>query len=92
MARVYCLAYYSYLHSLEMLTDEECGRLFRAMLGYASSGEDSELCGNERFVWPMIKNQIDRDNSAYEEKCRKLRENASKSHKSAGGGETGQDE
>lgn len=43
---------------LEELTDAECGRLFKAMLAYASTGETLELSGNERYVWPAARQSI----------------------------------
>lgn len=43
---------------LEELTDAECGRLFKAMLVYAATGEQLELSGNERYVWPAARQSI----------------------------------
>ncbi len=40
-----------------------------AMLNYASTGEEPQFEGNERFIWPTIKAQMDRDSAAYQEKC-----------------------
>ena len=40
-----------------------------AMLNYASTGEEPQFEGNERFIWPTIKAQMDRDSAAYHEKC-----------------------
>lgn len=75
MAREYFQAYHSYLQSMEPLNDAECGRLFRALLKYSETGECEELRGNERFVFPTMRAQIDRDNQKYEEKCQKNSEN-----------------
>ena len=80
MAREYFQAYHSYLQSLEPLNDAECGRLFRALLKYSETGECEELRGNERFIFPTMRAQIDRDNQKYEEKCKKNRENGSRSN------------
>ena len=71
MAREYFHAYYSYLQSMEPLNDAECGRLFRALLQYSKTGECEELRGNERFVFPTMRAQIDRDNHKYENQCQK---------------------
>lgn len=76
MSRAYFCAYYSYSDQLEELTDEEVGRLFRAVFRYASYGEVPQLTGNERFVFPAIRGQIDRDVEKYEALCEKNRENA----------------
>lgn len=75
MAREYFHAYYSYLQSMEPLNDAECGRLFRALLQYSKTGECEELRGNERFVFPTMRAQIDRDNHKYENQCQKNAEN-----------------
>lgn len=45
---------------MEPLNFEEKGRLFESMLIYAESGQEPEsLEGNERFVWPTAKRDID---------------------------------
>ena len=67
----YFLAYYSYFETIELLSDAECGRLFRALLKYAKDGENPELTGNERFLFPAIRSQIDRDAKRYREVCEK---------------------
>ena len=61
MAREYFCAYHSYLEAIEALTDAEKGRLFTACLIYSMTGEAQELCGNERFLFPLFRQQIDRD-------------------------------
>lgn len=71
----YVCLYASYRESLSPFTDEERGRIMMAMLSYAATGEDPGLSGNERFIWPTIKAQIDRDVAAYQKKCEKNREN-----------------
>lgn len=78
MAIEYIAAYYSYLEYMEPLSDEECGRLFKACLTYGKTGEQPGLLGNERFVWPAIKSQIDRDKQKYAEKCKRQSENIKK--------------
>jgi hypothetical protein len=45
---------------------------------YSKTGEVPELRGNERFVFPAFRSQIDRDNANYEEMCRKQSENIKK--------------
>ncbi len=78
MAREYFCAYHSLLEGLQAFSDAECGRLFRACLKYSSEGTTAELSGNERFIWPMLKNMIDRDKEAYSEKCETNRLNGEK--------------
>lgn len=49
-----------------------------AMLTYSTTGEIPEFEGNERYIWPTIQAQIDRDADAYQEKCAKNRANGAK--------------
>lgn len=77
-------AYHSYKKALEPLTYEERGRLFTALLEYSATGQMIELSGNERFVWGLMQEQIDRDKAAYEKKCAKNRENGAKSGQANG--------
>lgn len=75
MAIEYFNAYHSYLKSIAPLNDAERGRLFTALLEYSSTGVTPDLRGNERFIFPTMKEQIDRDMQKYEAKCNKNREN-----------------
>ena len=70
MAREYICLYHSYRDAIRALDDAERGRLLTAMLEYTLTGDAGNLRGNERFVFPIIKSQIDRDNAKYETKCR----------------------
>ena len=71
-------AYHSYLKAMEPLNDAERGRLFTACLQYSMMGEAPELRGNERFVFPSMAAQIDRDKEKYQSKCKKRSANAKK--------------
>ena len=77
MAREYFCAYHSFSKSVEPLNDAERGRLFMACLQYSESGIEPELRGNERFVFPTIREQIDRDRDKYEQVCENNRKNGS---------------
>ena len=66
MAMRYVQVYHDFIHSLTPLSDAERGRLFTAMLEYAGQGTAPDLRGNERFVWPQLKSQIDRDCKRYD--------------------------
>lgn len=66
MAREYFPAYHSYLEVMEALTDAEKGRLFTACLLYSKTGEVPQLSGNERYLFPAFRSQIDRDKKSYE--------------------------
>ena len=85
MAREYVCLYHSYLKSVEPLNDAERGRLFTALLTYSSTGAEPELHGNERFVFPTMRQQIDRDVEQYERKCSINRANGALGCKANGG-------
>ena len=72
--------YYDWITAFEALSPAELGRLTMCALKYSAYGEESELTGNERFTWPLIKSQIDRDNARYEEISKKRREAGALSH------------
>jgi len=78
VAREYFKAYHSYLESIEPLGDAERGRLFTALLTYSRTGIVPELQGNERFVFPTLKSNIEREIASYEENSAKNAINGSK--------------
>ena len=63
----YIKLFVDYLDAIEPLGDAERGRLFTSLLEYARTGEAPQLGGNERFLFPMMRAQIDRDNAAMTE-------------------------
>lgn len=63
---------------VEMLSDEERGRLFLAILRYAGTGELPTLPGNERFLWDTFKWQMDRSQEVYRKKKEAGAENRGK--------------
>ena len=72
--------YSTYLEYFEMLTDEEAGKLIKAILQHVSGlKKDAEhLSPAAKMAFSFIKNQIARDAEAYENKCNKNRENGKK--------------
>ncbi len=70
----YLKIWVSFREVTECLADDEKGRLFDAMMAYAETGEEPELKGNERFVWPCARQNI---RKAAEE-CGRLRVNGRK--------------
>ena len=56
----YLKIWVSFLEVIDPLNDGERGRLFTSMLEYAKTGTMPEFKGNERFIWPMVKQTIDR--------------------------------
>lgn len=69
MAIEYFCCYHSYRKKCEKLTDQELGRLFRALLMYSETGERQELAGRESIAFDFIADDIDRAKDAYEAKC-----------------------
>ena len=74
MARNYAALLHEYLEEMELYSDEEFGRLCRALLRYSMSGEAQELTGPEKFAWHRVKTQEDRFQSNYEDIAAKRRE------------------
>lgn len=70
----YLKVFTDFAKTIEPLSDAEKGRLFAAMLEYAETSTEPRFSGNERFIWPTAKLNIDRE-SAF---CEKQRRNASK--------------
>ena len=58
----------------EALTEEEKGRLLLAMVRYAQDGEEPQLTGAERILWPVFRADINRDRVI----CQALAENGKK--------------
>lgn len=73
----YFCCYHSYSKKCEKLTDQELGRLFRALMAYSATGQPQELAGRESIAFDFIADDIDRAKKNYEEKCAKNRANAS---------------
>ena len=67
--------YHSYLKAMEPYSDAACGRLLRACIQYSMTGDLPDLKGNERFLFPIWKAQIDQDKAKYVSRCEKNREN-----------------
>ena len=78
MARDYTPIPFEFLDELDGLTDEEYGRLIRAMQAYSIDGAEPELTGTERLFWKRCKNTINRYNDNYDAKCAALSENGKK--------------
>ena len=78
MALTYIKIFVDCLDAIEPLDDGERGRLFTALLQYARTGEATGLQGNERFLFPMLRAQLDREAAAYETICNTNRINGAK--------------
>lgn len=76
------LVYFDWEEPFGCMTDEELGMIFRAMLRFAKNGELPEFENKTLYmVFSFVKNAIERDMAAYEEKCRKNAENGKKGGK-----------
>lgn len=82
MARAYVPIYFEWREPLSLLSDAECGRLLRSLLAYGETGATEELSGNERFLFALMKQKIDRDAKAYEDKCHRMSENRKAANRS----------
>lgn len=94
MALTYIKIFVDCLDAIEPLDDGERGRLFTALLQYARTGEVPGLQGNERFLFPMLRSQLDREAAAYESVCATNRINGAKggwARAQAAAGESSQD-
>ena len=78
MALGYFCCHHDYAKKIAKLSDQEVGRLFRALLEYSEFGKTQELTGRESVAFDFIAWDIDRAKESYEEKCRKLQANGSK--------------
>lgn len=62
-----------YLKRLEKLSDQEVGRLVRALATYHASGEEPELKGRECGYFDFIRADIDEIELAYQNKCKNMK-------------------
>jgi DnaD/phage-associated family protein len=64
-----------YLERLAKLSDQELGRLVRALAIYHATGEQQELAGRESIAYDFIRVDIDRIDEKYAAKCDTNRNN-----------------
>ena len=74
----YFKLFFDSLALLEPLDDAERGRLFTALLQYANTGEAPVLTGGERYLFPVFRRQLDRDQAEYEQTAQRRRANGAK--------------
>lgn len=80
MERKGFFCYNSWLKALEPFGDAERGRIWTSLLEYSNGlAIDGHSSGNERFILPMLIDQIDRDTQKNEKKSQTLKERQSKS-------------
>ncbi|MCD8089280.1 MAG: DUF6291 domain-containing protein [Clostridiales bacterium] len=69
------IVYCDYAEHLDLLTDEECGQLFKALCAYAGEGKQPENFNScQKMAFSFIKKQIDRDTEKYNKVIEKRRE------------------
>lgn len=78
MATKYFCCYYDYRQKLAKLTDEQVGKVFRAAMLYAETGEISDLPFAESLVFDFIRYDIDQTKKEYERRCETNRANANR--------------
>lgn len=78
MALEYIPFYFSYRRKLEKLSDQELGRLVRALLKFGEDGEAEQLAGRESIAFDFIADDIERARVAYDERCAKNKRNIEK--------------
>ena len=73
------IIYTSYLKIFEQLTDSQLGQLTRHMLSFAKTGKEPFIEDPlVKLSFAFIKDDIERNQRKYEEKCERLRANARK--------------
>ena len=77
-SKEYVKLWASYESYFEAFSDAEVGRLVRAMITYRVSREEPKFSGNERFIWPAIRRDIDESLAAQEAMAAVSRENGKK--------------
>ncbi|MBR2679202.1 MAG: hypothetical protein IKE23_00285, partial [Exiguobacterium sp.] len=81
MGREFFKCFHDYRKKCEKLSDQEVGRLFRALMEYSEHGTAPELSGRESIAFDFIAEDIARDRAAYEQKCLTNAENGAKGGK-----------
>lgn len=62
-----------YLERLAKLSDQEVGRMVRALAEYHATGKEPELTGRESVAFDFIKADIDKADKAYQAKCSNMK-------------------
>ena len=64
--------------AIDYLSDEDAGKLIKALFAYADEGDLPDFNGPMMSLFTVIGSQIDRSREAYKEKCEKNRTNSMK--------------
>lgn len=79
MKRESFIIYSRFYKPIEKLSNEQMGRLFRALFRYCSTDEPFKVDDDIEMAFGFFSNQMDIDNAKWLEKVEKLRANAKKS-------------
>ena len=65
---------------VNILSNEDAGRLFKALFAFVNSGTEPDFSDNSALyiTYTVISEQIKRDYKAYNHKCQVLKKNAKK--------------
>lgn len=61
------IVYRSFIEALQELSDENFGKIFRAVCYYGLDGTEPELTGYEKMAFELMRPQIDANNKRYED-------------------------
>lgn len=67
MEKISFLMYLDYEEQFNLMTDEELGKLIRAIMEYEKTGIEPELNGMVKMAFSFIKAQLDRDRDKWED-------------------------
>ena len=70
--------YHKYRDTLEDLTDEQVGKLFRAIFDYEIDKKEPNFNGELKIAFRFIKKDLDLNNDKYESICERNRKNGQK--------------
>ena len=78
---------------VNILSNEDAGRLFKALFAFVNSGTEPDFSDNSALyiTYTVISEQIKRDYKAYNHKCQVLKKNAKKRYDSANACKCSQD-
>ena len=78
MAKNSFVIYHNYRDTLEDLTDEQVGKLFRAIFDYEIDKKEPNFNGELKIAFRFIKKDLDLNNDKYESICERNRKNGQK--------------
>lgn len=70
--------YFDLADTFADLTDEEAGKVIKALLSFCNGGEVEDLTGGAKIVFGILRRQFERDAEAYDDKCKRLSVNGSR--------------